>query len=460
MSTAVERRSVILVTLSLVAVALAWRLLLSARTPVPSEDGVSYVWMARQFARGEWRAPLGEVFPPLLSLLMAPASTLQIDASLVLRHVEAPASFGGDGSVHGSQLVLSLLGALSVLPIAWLARRAAGGAQCVCLLAAVLAALPSLPARYCAEVYTEPAFALVIAWAAGCGLRARPWQLGLWSGVAFWLRSEALLLPLAFVVLRPRTAWRAALPALGAVALLALWRGAAGHGFDPLPKLAFNLPKSAVGSEGWMAMVSSAATALPGAYFEAFGVAGALALLGVWRSRHNADLRPLALTLVLAVAVVLAFAVRRRFLVAWWPLVIAYAGVGLLDLPRSWRGLAVAAAVVLGVAGGWRTTERDRLAERAVGAHLHTVLHSGDEVVTDLTRVSYFAGRRPLPPRHRSADEMIAAAHAPRVRFLVLGSRRPTTAAVRDALPEFAPVELPAPIARLAAERGLDVLAR
>jgi hypothetical protein len=74
--------------------------------------------------------------------------------------------------------------------------------------------------------------------------------------------------------------------------------------------------------------------------------------------------------------------------------------------------------------------------------------------------VLWFAGQRPLPPRHLTADEIVAQARARGVRFLVLGSNRTTAPAVRAALPEFRLVDLPVEIADLAADRGIEVRTR
>jgi len=442
--------------LTLVAIALVWRLFLSALTPVPSEDGVTYLWMAQQFGRGDWRSPLCEVFPPLLPLLMAPfvdvASTWQ-GGPLV---AEATTARGG---IAGGQFALSLLGALAVVPIAQVAARLAPAAPRPAALAAgILAALPALPARYCAEVYTEPVFAGAIAAGVGAGLRGRFWRLGAWSGVAFWLRSEALVLPLAWIACRPRSAWRATLPVAAAVGLLALLRSVAGAGFDPLPKLAFNLPKSALG--GGASEFAASLAHLPGAWLEAFGLAGILAVFGFWRERNVRAARPLLVALALALVVVVAFAVRRRFLVAWWPLVVAFAALAIADLRRGSRAALLAAAVAIAIITGLHTTDADRIAERDVGRWLGRRLQPARDVVTDLTRVRFFAGLRPLPPRHVEAAELIAAARAPAAQFLVLGSRRPAAAEVIAALPEYRPLPLPPDLAALAAERGLDVRAR
>lgn len=425
---------------ALVAIAFVWRLILAVLTPVPSEDGVTYLWMSQRFAAGDFVTPLSEVFPPLLPLLMAPLAGLE---------------------VRGGQLVLAGLGALSVLPIVHVATLVAGqSSQRVVVIAGLLAALPALPARLCAEVYTEPVFGLTLACATSAGLRNRFWVCGVWSGIGFWLRSEAVLLPLAWCLQRPRRAWRSLVPTGLAVLALAAWRAAAGSGFDLLPKLAFNLPKAAISEDAWLSSMIEGTLALPSAWLEAFGIAGVVAVVGMILGRHMRAHRPLLLALGMALIVVVAFAVRRRFLVAWWPLIVAFAVLALLRMRAQCRTLIVAAAVGLGMATGLRTTDRDRLAEREVGAFVRARLAPGERIVTDLTRVLFFAGMRPLPPRHVTADQLIDAARDPAVRFLILGSRRPTAPTVRAALPEFAPTDLPPALADGANARGIEVLTR
>jgi hypothetical protein len=424
----------------LLVMAFAWRAVLVWRTPVPSEDGVNYLWMAEQFAAGDFVTPLSEVFPPLLGLLMAPAV----------------------GIPHGGALVIALLGALSIVPMARLsAALAQDRAHAAWFLAALLAAVAGLPARYCAEVYTEPVFHLVIACAALAGVRGRYGQCGVWSGAGFWLRSEAALLPLAFFVCAPRRAWRALVGLAASVLILAVWRACSGSGDVVVPKLAFNWSKSNLGGGNAVHDVGSDLLALPGAWLEAFGVVGVLAIAGAiaWRRDRAAVGQravPLLLALALAVAVIVAFAVRRRFLVAWWPLVLPFGVVALLRFSARWRIVTVAAAVALAAGTGLRTTDASRIAEREVGHFLRANLAPGTTVVTDFTRVRYFAGLRPLPPRAHSAAELVAAARAPSVRYLVLGTERATTPPVLAALPEFTRL----PVSDRFAARGLAVFAR
>ena len=85
---------------SILALGFLWRLYISWRTPIPSEDGVNYLWMAERFAEAEFALGLSEVFPPLLSLLTALPIAAGLDPFL------------------SAQLVLCLGGTLAILPLA------------------------------------------------------------------------------------------------------------------------------------------------------------------------------------------------------------------------------------------------------------------------------------------------------------------------------------------------------
>ena len=78
-----------------------------------------------------------------------------------------------------------------------------------------------------------------------------------------------------------------------------------------------------------------------------------------------------------------------------------------------------------------------------------------------MTRVVYFAGRRPLPPQHFGAEELIELGRDPAVRVIVLGARRPAAPQVEAALAgSFERADLPPDLARGAADRGILVLTR
>jgi hypothetical protein len=433
-----RRRELALVAL-FAALGAAFRLLLAARTPVPSEDGASYLWMAQRLAAGDASAALGEVFPPGLALLLAPL------VACGLEPFAAAQWFG------------ALCGALTALPVAAIAHRQAPGSA---IAAAVLWASGSLLARNAVEVYSEPPFLLVMALGTVCGLRAQWWRLGLCSGAAFLLRPEGLLLAAAFVATHRRPALRAALPAAAAVLMLAAARALAGHGFDPLPLLAFHEQRHDLAGRG--DLLANLA-AVPSAWLEAFGPAGLLPLLLLLAPRARGA-GPLVWQIALQIAVVCTFVVRRRFFLSCAVPVAALAAAACARLPARARAILLALLAAFGAVTAWTgTIDGDRIAERRLGEHLATALRPGDDLLADLPRVSFFAGRRPKPPRHFDAAQLVAMAAPAEVRFVVLSerSRRGTFAdAARGLSPHYAELELPADLAALVRQRGIAVFAR
>jgi len=421
---------------------------LALRTAVPSEDGVSYLWMAQRFAAGDFGAGLGAVFPPGFPLLCAPLVWLGLDVERAALAVNA----------------LSL--ALALWPLQRAAQATAPGAGWPAVLA--FAAIPLLP-RLAAEAYSEPPFLLAMAWGTWLGVRGRWLGLGLAAGLAFWIRPEGLLLPLAFLLADPARAWRALLPAGLGVLALAVLRGCAGAGFDPLPLLAFHELRDDLPGRG---DVLANLLAVPGGWLEAFGLVGLLPLLWLAAPARRALSRPhgprwlaaAGWAVLLQVAVVCTFVVRRRFFVSAAVGVALLGGAALAAWPARWRRLVLGLALVFGGVVGYRgTIDPDRAVERELGGFLRQQLRPGETVAGDLPRVIWFAGLPPPPPRHFDADQLAALAAAPAVRFVVIaaGSRRESS---REVLPllvgSFAPAELPESLAARCAERGLVVLAR
>ena len=416
-----------------------WRLYIAGRTPIPSEDGVNYLWMAERFAEGEFTQGLSEVFPPLLSLLAA-----------------LPIAVGLD-PFRSAQLVLCLAGTLAILPLARATEvLVPGGGPCAgCLLA-----FAHLPVRFCGEVYTEPLFLAVAGMSVWAGVRQRWISLGLWAGLGFWLRPEALVVPLAFAVSYPRRAWRALLPGLVPVLALTLWRAALGLGFAPVAKLDLILERS-VASDGTSPIAfGEHLVQIPWLSLEAYGPMALLALWGTIRNRRP-GMKPLYWAFLLAVVIICIFLPRRRFLVSWLVVITPIAAAGFHALPRGGRMPLLWAIVAFGVVLGLRTTDPNRIAERQVGEFLAANLLPGEQVTGDMTRVVYYSGRRPLVPRRFSAEEIAAAARDSAVRYVVLGERRETTPSVRERLAaDFAPVQFPGEIEPAAADRGILVLER
>ncbi len=415
------------------------------RTPLPAEDGVSYLWIAQQFAAGEWHAAWSSVFPPGYPLLCAPGIAL-----------------GGDPEWVGIAISALCLAA-ALWPIARLAERLAPGAG---LLAALLFATSPLLTRLAAENFSEAPFLLACALGLLAGLRAQWWRLGIWAGVAFWIRPEGLLLPAAFVLARQWGAWRAFLPALAGVLLLGIARWTAGHGFDPLPIHGFHEQRDDLPGRGEVLLNL---LAVPAAWLEAFLLAGLLPL-GLLRSRRQRDgarapgPAVLGWGIALQIAVVCTFVVRRRFFVSAVVQVTVLAAVVLARLPRTWRIVLLALALAFGVGAALQASPDPlRGADRELGLWLATQLQPGRTVTGDATRVVYYAGLPPLPPRHFTAEQLAAMAAPPEVQFVVLRgkSQRPASQEAQRLLErDFEPLGLPAPLADRMARRGLFVLAR
>jgi hypothetical protein len=431
-----ERRILLWLTVA----AVLWRFLLAVRMPVPAEDGVNYLWMAQRFAALDLHGALVEPFPPLWPLLLA-----------------LPVACGAEPFAAG-QVLGALLGGLSVWPIAAIAERLRAGAG---IVAAALTATSSVYARTSGEVLSEPAFALIAGAALAAGLHTRWWLLGGLAGLASWVRPEGLALPFAFLLGTGLRAWPALPGLLLAVVGLAALRALAGHGFDPLPILAFHELRDDLPERGDLL---ANLIALPAAHAEAFLVPGALCLLALLPPRPRAA-RPLLAAYLLGLCGIATFVVRRRFFVSWAPCVLAFAAVGLAQLRPRLCELLLAVACGVDLLTAWHgvADQRDRLAERRVGEHLAAVLPPGASVAGDLTRVRWFAGSRPLPPRHFAPDALIAEARQAGVQFVVLSERstRGAAAPVRAGLAgEFARYELPPGLADAAAARGILVLVR
>lgn len=411
--------------------------LLAAHTPVPSEDGVSYLWMAQRFAAGAFGQALSTVFPPGYPLLLAPWVAAGLD-------VERAATLVGAAS-----LALTLVPLLAI--VRHLHERAA-------LPAAILWATSPLLLRVAAEAYSEPPFLLLLALGTWRGFCGNWWLVGACAGLAFWIRPEGLVLAASFALVQPKVAWRAAVPAALAVAALAVLRQTAGHDLSPLPLLAFHAARDDLPERG---AVLANLLAVPGPWFEAFGLAGALALFAPWRPRREGAV--LRGQIALQLAAIVTFVVRRRFFLSSAVPVVALAAAALALWPRRWRGLLLVAAAGLGLTFAWRgRIEPDRAIERTVGAWLRSQRHADDGVVADLPRIAFFAGAPPGLPRRFTGAQLAARIATERPRFVVLTTRdaerlQELAAALA---PQFAACELPPDLAAAAEARGFVVFVR
>lgn len=426
-----ERRKLLWIAVA----AVVWRWMLAARTPVPSEDGVTYLWMAQRFAAFDFCTPVEEVFPPLLPLLCA-----------------VPIWFGLPATLAGP-LVCSLCVGLALFPLAALAERLRAGAG---LPAALLCATGSLLARNAAEVFTEQPFLLLTALMFWCGATSRLGWAGACAGLASWLRPEAAALPLCLFVAHGRMAWRALPPFAALFAVVPLWRGLCGFGFHPLPILSFHEQRDELADRG---NLGSNLVAVPGALIEAYGPMLALAFLAPFRLRLA---RSLWCWLLIDVAGMVTFVVRKRFFLSAAVAVVPLCAAGLARLPRLLRSVVLAVLCAIGMWDGWHSvTDVNRFAEREVGEHLAERLGPGQEVAGNLQRVIWFAGRRPPPPRVFSVTELLQQARAPSVAFVVLAERREDFPVLQAALlKDFATYKLPLEIAARARVRGIAVFVR
>lgn len=445
--------------LAVAALALLFRIWLSCSTPVPAEDGANYLWMAERFAEGDFVAPIGEVFPPLGAMLAA-----------------VPIACGAP-PVAATQGLMALAGALSVVTVGRAAGQGLGGGELgrrVGLTAAWILCWSPLAARFGAEGYSEPLFVCVVGVALDAGFRRRPWCCGFWSAVGFWVRPEALVVPLGFALasVRRRTppfaaGWWALVPLALGILLLTLWRGAATGDFHPLPKLAFNAARGLDESGRWLHNLSR----VPLAALEAYGPA-LLLVPFAWRWPTSSPGRERAVGVRrdclwvwgLALVPIVTFAVRRRFFVSWSGVAAVLAALGALAIAAQMRRRTVVLAALgwalYGSLVAWRgLIDESRLAERDLGRWLAAQTEPGQRIAGDMTRVLYFAGQRPLPPMHFDAAELIERARAPGVAWAVFSAARPTWGEVRAGLPEWGPAALPARLREAVDARRMVVLA-
>jgi len=289
---------------------------------------------------------------------------------------------------------------------------------------------------------------LVASYAFLLGLRERYTWCGVLSGVAFWIRPEAVVIPVVFL-LETRRAWVAFGPLLLGIALLAAWRGICGHGFDPVPKLQFIMDHNVAEDQGALERLVQ----IPNAILQAFWPMAVLAVIGAWRWRPA----PIMWVMLFASVIIWAYVPRRRFFVNWMFAVAPLAAVAVTQLPRRhlWLAAVVVLELLLAVIGG---SNANRIVERQVAEHLRGLLRPGDVIAGDMTRVQYFAGFRPLEPRHFSADELVEAGRG--ARFVVLRGNRNYAAQVQRRLADHVLWPIPAQFQEHATARGLVVLER
>jgi len=405
--------------------------------PIPARDGVAYLWMAERWAIGDFGALFDTVFHPLYPFVVG----------LVLR-----LSPGLD-SVLAGQIVAAGCSALAVLPLHAATRHLFGDRAA--LWAGGMFAIGAWFVRHPAECLSEGPFHLcVLLWAAGLlAPRPRAALAGVAAGLAFLARPEALaLVPAGMLLLAcrhsVRAALRHALAAAAFAALLPLGSVATGHGFVLTPKLAFNWDVGAGGAGSALGHYLYHLVRMPGDAWEGLGYVVFPLMLGgvVWRWRRGADLRDAALLLpfLLQCAVFPLLRSNLRFVSGFGVLLLPFAGLAfaaLLQRPR-WRWWLVL-LLVASEAKLWLGRPADRTFERELGRWLATQMHATETLASDMPRVSFFAHRRPPPPREILPADLVDQATDPACRFVALRVGRSDGVAPGLAAAGFTVVNLP-----------------
>ena len=392
-------------------VALGLRLLSSFATVAPDRDTAWYVHMAQGARRGgdSW---LNAVFPPLHPFLLSLLGPF-------------PGSFPEDWW-FSAQILCSVQGALAVALLFWALSREMG--PYLALFAALTLGLGFVSCGTAADGLTEPLFQLLLvlglcaclsnlnAWflpslAFGLLPIVRPEGLALlpWAWWRSWRRSPIFLIPSLVFTLGPR------------IGYLVLRYQVSGDA-SLFPKGDFMWHLSAFSEGGVIQGLQHWGREAGSFLFQGFEGVGLLAwplfFLGVvwiWRERQGAArglFLPCSL-LCFALLAVPVYHANRRFFAPWVPLILVLA----LAPFAQWRKRNQAILLILGalfmVPGTIRLLgpRRSALApDKALGFALRKGLPKEAEIASDLPRFLFFSGRPPLPPRHISAQELMALA--------------------------------------------------
>lgn len=421
----------------LFALAVAMRVLGCVLRPIPSRDGVAYLWLAEQWRHGDLGALFDTVFHPLYPFVVG--SLLHLVPAL-------------DATIAG-QIVAAGSSAFAVPPL-WLVTRRLFDERAA-TWACVMFAIGTWFVRHPAECLTEGPFHLtVLLWAALLvNQRPRALAAGLLAGAAFLLRPEGAALALAGMLLLGRTVGprAAAAHALGAAAvgsLLPLGSLATGHGFVLTPKAAFNYEVGVGRADSPLAHYLHHLLHMPGDAWEGLGYVAFPLMLGgiVWRWRRRLDVREVALLLPFALqcAVFPLLRSNLRFVSGFGVLLLPFAGLAFAQLLRRER-LRWLLLLLLFAAEAklWLGRPADRTIERGLGRWLSTHMAATDTLASDMPRLWYFAGRRPPPPREITADELIGWAREPSCRYVALRRGRNDDALPGLAAAGFVEIALP-----------------
>ncbi|MEO6593624.1 MAG: hypothetical protein ABIP94_02600 [Planctomycetota bacterium] len=399
----------------IVALAAAMRAIGCLVHAMPGRDGVSYLWMAEQWAAGHGEQLFRQVFHPLYPWLVG--LVLQVWPSL--------------DPVAAGQLVAAGCSGLAVIPLV-LATQRLFGAQAA-TWAGVMFAIGAWFVRHPAECLSEGPFHLfVLAWAASLTAeKPRAVIGGLLAGAAFLIRPEGAALALAGMLWHARrSGWRALLAhavAAGLVAmLLPLGSLAAGEGFVLTPKAVFNWEVGVGGAEHGVLFYLRELAKLPGDAWEGLGyLVFPLAVLGAWRHRPRLVSLEFALLLPFLMQIVVIPLLRSnlRFVSGLGVLLLPFAGAtfawlfGRVRAPWRW---CLVLALVASEAKLWLGRPADRTIERDLGRWLGGQLKQHETLSCDMPRLWFFAGQKPPPPREIASPELHGWAAAPECVYVAL----------------------------------------
>ncbi len=186
------RKRTIVLTLSLLGIALAIRLVAFGRLDVIARDGILYLALAQGFLSGSFQEALSHPYHPLYAILVAMAGS-------VVNNLEL-----------GGRVVSLVLSCLTVIPLFFFGRSVAGTR--VGFIAGLFFAFQPYSVRFSVDVLSDPAFLFFFMTALGLGAGGRNE-----SRSVYWSFGAGVSAGLAYLT-RPEGVF--------AVGFLALWYGA------------------------------------------------------------------------------------------------------------------------------------------------------------------------------------------------------------------------------------------
>lgn len=357
-----DRRFALTITVAALFVAVCQTfLVLSACPQIPSADGITYYLKAREIASGNWIPILSHEIglPVLLSPLVAATSSWSLERQLPML-----AAFIG------------LFGALSVPPVAWLARRWFGTTWIIATAVWISVILRN--GYQLTGLFTEPPFIAATMFAFAFAISSDHWWravvAGAFAGVSTWIRPNGLFVVAIVVVIAALGIYRKyegessaiqrarVFRIIGIVVLTWLlvaspkfWMrietfgaptdyGPNSHYFSEHYGEVWNDNIPAI---GFLEFVS---TTGPATWIEQFVAGGAVPAFFAFIGLFHAERLPYTLLLVIGLATTI---VRRRPIPLFVAIVVWWIGLAFVwrafPFPRHWWGVAPFGAMLIAV---------------------------------------------------------------------------------------------------------------